>query len=438
MSHTIGEKGRQKESERCIKELSMEGFPPTMLDVVFLKELQIIRKASDRQGFFELARLKESPDALVCPHCHSGSIYRHGRFARMVCLQGRAGVIKRLKLTMLRYRCRCCARTFCSDARVVGLAKWARRNKPLNDSIISASADGMSNKRIAARFHISQSTVERQLHRSHKAMLKEQLAYPLPRQLGIDEHSIHRGGKYAVTLVDLEHHRVYDVIEGKNAALLAARLRKMKGRLQVRMVCIDLSASFRSVVARVFPNAKVVADRFHVIKLITKSLHDFCKLMLPEQRWQRGFIKALRTRSDRLTAKQHALLEGIFKEHPMVKAAYDFKTRLCELLNLKTLTQRTSKKPLQELREMIDQLTHTAHETWRTLGRTLRTWFTPIIRMWRFSRNNGITEGFHRKMKLIQRRAYGFRNFENYRLRVLIECGHLYIPQIDVFKNVWG
>jgi hypothetical protein len=38
------------------------------------------------------------------------------------------------------------------------------------------------------------------------------------------------------------------------------------------------------------------------------------------------------------------------------------------------------------------------------------------------SKNNGITEGFHRKMKLIQRRAYGFKNFENYRLRVKVLC----------------
>ncbi len=43
--------------------------------------------------------------------------------------------------------------------------------------------------------------------------------------------------------------------------------------------------------------------------------------------------------------------------------------------------------------------------------------------MWRFSRNNGITEGFHRKMKLIQRRAYGLRSFPNYRLRVIAQCG---------------
>ena len=46
-----------------------------------------------------------------------------------------------------------------------------------------------------------------------------------------------------------------------------------------------------------------------------------------------------------------------------------------------------------------------------------------VLRMLRFTKNNGITEGFHRKMKLIQRRAYGFRNFENYRLRVRVLCG---------------
>ncbi|PUT38513.1 ISL3 family transposase, partial [Legionella taurinensis] len=49
-------------------------------------------------------------------------------------------------------------------------------------------------------------------------------------------------------------------------------------------------------------------------------------------------------------------------------------------------------------------------------------WKEEIVRMWRFSKSNGITEGFHRKMKLIQRRAYGFKNFENYRTRVRVLC----------------
>jgi transposase len=57
-----------------------------------------------------------------------------------------------------------------------------------------------------------------------------------------------------------------------------------------------------------------------------------------------------------------------------------------------------------------------------TLANTLRAWVERIACMWCFTKNNGITEGFH-KMKLIQRRAYGFKNFQNYRLRVIAQCG---------------
>ena len=57
------------------------------------------------------------------------------------------------------------------------------------------------------------------------------------------------------------------------------------------------------------------------------------------------------------------------------------------------------------------------------LGETLHAWREEISAMWRFTRNNGITEGFHNKMELINRQAYGFRNFQNYRLRVKVLCG---------------
>ncbi len=59
------------------------------------------------------------------------------------------------------------------------------------------------------------------------------------------------------------------------------------------------------------------------------------------------------------------------------------------------------------------------------LGQTLASWSAEIVAMWRFTRNNGVTEGFHNKMELINRQAYGFRNFENYRLRVKVLCGWL-------------
>ncbi len=73
--------------------------------------------------------------------------------------------------------------------------------------------------------------------------------------------------------------------------------------------------------------------------------------------------------------------------------------------------------------DMIKQLKNSPFKALKALGKTLFAWKEEIARMWRFTKSNGIAEGFHRKMKLIQRRAYGFRNFENYRTRVKVLCG---------------
>jgi transposase len=71
--------------------------------------------------------------------------------------------------------------------------------------------------------------------------------------------------------------------------------------------------------------------------------------------------------------------------------------------------------------QMLDELKHSAFKPLAALGKTLDSWKEEVVCMWRFSKSNGITEGFHRK-KLIQRRAYGFRNFGNYRTRVRVLC----------------
>ena len=87
---------------------------------------------------------------------------------------------------------------------------------------------------------------------------------------------------------------------------------------------------------------------------------------------------------------------------------------------LKTLTAKRMKRELPGFLTLIEQL----HQSpLRALANTLESWLEPIVAMWRFSKSNGITEGFHNKMEMLSRRAYGFRNFENYRLRVLAHCG---------------
>ena len=72
----------------------------------------------------------------------------------------------------------------------------------------------------------------------------------------------------------------------------------------------------------------------------------------------------------------------------------------------------------------MEQMRNEATKHFQALAKTLSNWFEPIIRMFRFSKNNGITEVFPRKIKGIQRRGYGYRNFQNYKLGVLVECSH--------------
>ena len=99
------------------------------------------------------------------------------------------------------------------------------------------------------------------------------------------------------------------------------------------------------------------------------------------------------------------------------------KEKICQLLCLKHLSKQSCRQRISQFLQAIATLRQSGFEPVLPLVKSLLEWIEKITRMWRFTRNNGITEGFHRKMKSIQRRAYGFRSFENYRLRVIAQCG---------------
>ena len=86
----------------------------------------------------------------------------------------------------------------------------------------------------------------------------------------------------------------------------------------------------------------------------------------------------------------------------------------------KTLTTKRIERELPGFLKLIEQL---HQSSLKALAKKLKSWIEHLVAMWRFSKSNGITEGLHTKMEMLSRRAYGFRNFENYRLRVLAHCG---------------
>ena len=181
-----------------------------------------------------------------------------------------------------------------------------------------------------------------------------------------------------------------------------------------------MSETYRSIARKYFPNATIVADRFHVVRLVNQHFLKVWAQHDPEGRKNRGLISLMRRHQWRLKDDQHANLMNYLAQYPVLQALYVAKQKLVRLLLLKTLTARRARRRLPELLELLEQL----HQSpLHTLARTLKSWLQPIVAMWRFSKTNGITEGFHTKMEMMTRRAYGFRNFENYRIRVLTHCG---------------
>lgn len=85
-------------------------------------------------------------------------------------------------------------------------------------------------------------------------------------------------------------------------------------------------------------------------------------------------------------------------DFPVLKELYQVKQVLMEFVLLKTLTARQMRAKLPAYLELIKQL---KDSPLRTLANTLTSWMEPIVAMWRFSKSNGITEGFHNKMEMI-------------------------------------
>jgi transposase len=113
-------------------------------------------------------------------------------------------------------------------------------------------------------------------------------------------------------------------------------------------------------------------------------------------------------------------INNLLEDFPVLKAMYQVKQKLNQFLLLKTLNRKKAKRKLPGFLKLIKQL---SESPLNKLANTLTSWLEPIVAMWRFSKSNGITEGFHTKMEMMTRRAFGFRNFENYRLRALTHCG---------------
>ena len=118
---------------------------------------------------------------------------------------------------------------------------------------------------------------------------------------------------------------------------------------------MDLSETYRSIVQKYFPNAKIIADRFHVIRLVN---HHFLKLWQQHDavgKKNRGLLSLIRRHEWKLAPEQRINLYQYLEQYPVLKAIYHAKQRLNSLLLIKTIRAKHARKMIPKLLELFNQ-----------------------------------------------------------------------------------
>ena len=381
-----------------------------------LPELKILnfKKTGKAVYQFELCKTSEFE---VCPKCatKSSSIYDHV-WTRPQDTPIRDKRIY-LKIKKRRFYCKSCKSPFTEP--IQGIRKGFRTTERFRKHIMWCCDNFGNLFDVQKQLDISAWLVHTAYYEQLGVQLKK-LQNPWATTIGIDEHSFRKNKKYghrdfATIFVEYSHKRVREMVLGRSPAELLAddRLCQIPGRENVKNVIIDLSKNYRKLATELFPKAQIVADRFHVIRLFNQIVNQYRKESTGDKR-KNPIRKLLLKKYSKLDWHVKKAVDRWLDENPRVKEVYNYKEAIHSFYNIKG--KNFARKVLIKI---IDQMAFSNIPEIKTLRNTLRSWFNEIVNFFENRLTNGRTEGFNRVGKLVQRNGYGFKNFENYRKRLI-------------------
>lgn len=377
----------------------------------------ILKKEKYSKNLIELwveCLLKEH----ICPSCNSSTSRVHDYYTRSFnhIMVGKRTT--KIYYKQRRYVCLHCGKRFAENNSFI--QKFYRHS---NDVVNSVFDDLTSIKNLSQIGHDNNMSSQNVSRLMNKFMPIFHNTTSLPEAIGIDEFRGNSGGnKFQVVITNLKTHKVIDVISDRSEDALYNFFRKISNPKNVKLVTMDLSLFFKSIIADVFPNAKIIADTFHFTRLMHWALDNVRKEVqkgLPKD--MRIYFKRSRSvlhkRINDLNPDEYNQLTNMLDYNENLRWAYSIVQNLFEIID-----EKNPDKKVALFKEFMTYASNCDLPEFNKHIQTYFKWHKYIINSFYTNYSNGITEGLNTKIKTLKRVSFGFRNFQNFRLRILMAC----------------
>lgn len=361
-----------------------------------------------------IARCEKTSSHEVCTRCaqSSSAIYDH-RWVRIKDAPIRGSSVV-LMIRKRRFYCKTCRKPFTEPA--PGVLPRKRTTQRLQRAVTNACQKYSSLKDVRKDFRCSNSYIYKAFYSQLKIETRRKINYPWPKTIGIDEHFFTRKNghrEFMTIFVDYKNRRPRELVLGRSSGVLQTGIKSIEGRENVRNVVMDLSRSYKTFVKEYFCNAEIVADKFHVLRLLNGAINRLRKQYTGDER-KNPIRRLLLCSSVNLEYFKRKAIWDWLEDKDDLKEIYYYKEALFRLYRT-----RGYNKARRALIKLTDQMAYSNLKEIRSLRNTLKAWSTEILNYFKTGLTNARTEGFNNVAKTIQKRGYGFKNPENYRLRVL-------------------
>jgi transposase len=308
--------------------------------------------------------------------------------------------------------------------------KWQRITRALGRALATLSRQ-LSWRETARHYGVDWKTVATAVRRAVRWGLQHRRRHPL-HFIGVDEVSRRKGHRYLTLVYDLDRRRLVWVGENRDTETMEQFFRWLGRRRAraVQVVCCDMWAIYLDAIRTHLPQARILFDRFHVVKHLNHAVD-----LVRRETWRqlRGTDRLAFKRTRwiwlknpwNLTPAERRRLSALCRTNQPIVRAYYLKEAFQRFWDY-----RRDGWARPYLQQWLWWASHSRLEPFRDFARLIREHLDGVLAWTRLWLSNNALEGMNNKVKVISHRAYGFRSPAIYITAIWHGCGDLPLEKV--------